>query len=175
MKSHHCNTCCHRPCHRSDAGLEEEEDEQLVDSSPSLYRRVDNDRRRESEGASDDDEVASYFPVALAVSPERPLQFNFDLFLFDAMRLERGLFPDDEAAPVEFASHEDCRAYCTRYVRGVLDEQEHDQHTPSGSSSRHRLLGKQRLFQESGSSLAEQLRTGDTTCDTNLERVRRDR
>ena len=107
------------------------------------------------------------------MSLERPLDFNFDLFLFNGIRLERGLFPDDQAAPVEFSSHEACREYCTRYVRVVLEEQA-DQQAPTPSGSSRYRLDKQQLFRESSSSLAEQLRTGDDTCDLNLEHVRRD-
>ncbi|CAH3041480.1 unnamed protein product [Pocillopora meandrina] len=40
--------------------------------------------------------VAPFFPSGLAVSLEERMQFNFNLFLYDSLRLPEGLFPDDQ-------------------------------------------------------------------------------
>ena len=53
-------------------------------STPSEHRRVDAIlRERDAQSA------LPYFPLALAVSDDRPLDFNFDLFLLDTLTLPR--------------------------------------------------------------------------------------
>ena len=39
--------------------------------------------------------IVTYFPQGLVVSSEERMQFNFNLFLYDSLRLPTGLFPDD--------------------------------------------------------------------------------
>ena len=61
--------------------------------------------------------VAPYFPSGLAVSLEDRMRFNFNLFLYDSLRLPAGLFAEDQAGEVVFEDLQTCRDYCSRYVQ----------------------------------------------------------
>ena len=93
-----------------------------MQDSPGFHWRVD--AVHETSGT---DFVAPYFPLALAVSRESPLQFNFDLRLLDDLRLpcklvaraETPMMPaGQEGSPqVSFKTSEEAVGYCQQRLR----------------------------------------------------------
>ena len=139
--------------------------------------------REDDEAAEQEEEEGrqrptAYFPPALAKSSERPLDFNFELYLFDSLRLPRGLFPDDEDGPVEFSSLAECTGYCNRFVQQTLAEVEKhgtaDDRASLAQDMRDRL-DKGRMFRQSGTSLGRTMVTGNEAFDANLDDLRLDR
>ncbi len=133
------------------------------------------DGQSEQEGEGGSEPPPPYFPPALAVSKERPLEFNFELYLFDTLQLSQGLFPADRDGPVDFPSLTECRSYCERFVQqeigaqvGVADER----HTLA-QEMRDRL-DKEAMFRQSGVSLSARMITGNGRFDANLDNLRVD-
>lgn len=117
-----------------------------------------------------------YFPLGLAVSPEQPTHFNFDLFLFDVLRLPRGLFPEDSREPVHFSNVQECTEYCRRFV--AHREQSLASSGRSGedlSREFRNRLSKPELFHQSGRSLRGRLQTGNVLFDAKIADLRLDR
>lgn len=156
-------------------------DEEQEQDSQGFHRRVDAMHQ-----ASGTDFVAPYFPLALAVSRECPLRFNFDLRLLDDLRLpcelvsrrEMSMLPSGEGASqqeVSFNTCEEAVTYCReRLQQGwLLDSAERD----SGKRARlsHPELQKERLFQQEGRSLSTALASGIPELDLALDHVRLDR
>ena len=148
------------------------------ESSQSEYRRLDA-ALREQEAES----VMPYFPLAFAVSEQRPLQFNFDLFLLDCLALPRHIQPRDsgEQSPgqaVTFRDAESAITYCTqRLETGWKPKARPEQDSSRASSARlsHPLIDKWSLFRRDGRRLTKALKSGNPALDENLQRVRLDR
>ena len=145
----------------------EQEDERLREEQ----------RARRDQAAAQSEGVAPFFPVGLATSPEHPTQFNFDLFLWDGLRLSSGLLPTDEGSAVAFEDVDDCQRYCERYVALVeqgLPASSRDDRRQS-REERRPLFDKQRMFYEAGQPLGDKMRTGNEAFDRNLKELRLDR
>ena len=136
--------------------------------------------------ASETDFVAPYFPLALAVSREHPLQFNFNLPLLDNLRLpcellvrtETAMPPSGEVGSqeVSFNNSEETATYCQEHLRqGWLPDSA--QQEPTGKRARlsHPHLQKEQLFKEEGRSLDKLLASGIAELDLVLDQVRLDR
>ena len=101
------------------------DDDSLIDDGtqpqdpPMFHVALDNQRENQPSTSRNVAPViiVPYFPLGLAVSPEERMQFNFNLFLYDSLRLPNGLFPDDGAGEVVFEDLQTCREYCSRYVQ----------------------------------------------------------
>ena len=117
-----------------------------------------------------------YFPLGLAISNERRMDFNFELYLFDSLRLPHGLFPDDEGGPVEFPTLADCRRYCERFVQQLTATREGTAEDRTNRTQEMRdQLSRQTMFSRSGVSLGPRLVTGNTQFDNNVSNLRLDR
>jgi len=132
------------------------------------------------------DFVAPYFPLALAVSRESPLEFNFDLRLLDDLRLpcelvaraETPMMPagQEGSQEVTFTTSEEAVHYCQQRLReGWLVEAA--QRDPRNKRQRlsHPGLQKAELFKEEGKSLQTLLGSGIPELDLGLDQVRLDR
>ena len=118
--------------------------------------------------------ITPYFPAGLAKTPEEPTVFNFGLFVFDYLRLLRGLFADDREAAVTFADLKECREYCEKFVafQEALCE---DQAGPAGRSRpREATLSKPEMFLQAGRPLGEKMATGNELFDGQLNDLRLD-
>ena len=117
-------------------------------------------------------EAQPYFPVGLAMAEDRPTQFNFEMFLFDTLTLPRGLFSEDDSREVTFSDTKQCVEYCERFVTGrtteLVDSREEDQ-----AEAMRANLCKDEMFRTSGQPIRN-LRTGNESFDTNLDKVRVD-
>ena len=153
--------------HQSALSLRWPRSQQTVESHPSKYRRLANSQADALPRAAE-----PYFPVGLAVSADEPLSFNFDLFLYDGLELPAGLFGDDAGGSVSFGNVQEAREYCERYARHARQVVVEPSAEPSARRGR---LDKRAMFAESGNSLRELMETGNSACDQNLDRVRRDR
>ncbi|XP_073258987.1 uncharacterized protein [Porites lutea] len=99
-------------------GEESRDDDSLIDDGtqpqdpPMFHVALDNQRENQPSTSRNVAPViiVPYFPLGLAVSPEERMQFNFNLFLYDSLRLPNGLFPDDGAGEVVFEDLQTCRA-----------------------------------------------------------------
>ena len=126
--------------------------------------------------------VTPYFPSGLSVEGA-PLQFDFDLFLFDSLHLPFGLFEEDKGDAVDFENLQECKAYCERFARDALDEardirreqDEESARTPASTPAAAASLDKQAMFRTAGNGLDGMLATGIASCDRNIARVRQDR
>ena len=135
---------------------------------------------------SDTDFAAPYFPRALALSWDCPLDFNFDLRLLDSLCLPCEIEPREQMQlvmstcgpqptmePVRFENSADAIAHCQEKIMGWLPRE------TSGSSSQRRLshpkLDKVRLFEQEGRALQHLLGSGIAHLDSNLTKVRLDR
>lgn len=159
---------------------EEEGDEDEPEDSQGFHRRVDAMHQ-----ASGTDFVAPYFPLALAVSRECPLQFNFQLRLLDTLRLpcelvartEMPMIPSGEATSqeVSFNTSEEAVVYCQERLRQGwwLNSAERDPRQRPRLS--HPELQKERLFEQEGRSLENALASGIPELDLALDQVRLDR
>ena len=153
----------------------DEEDEEEAE----VHRRVDAAAmEREAES------VMPYFPRAFAVSEERPLQFNFNLFLLDSPTLPRHIEARDSEEPnppqaVEFTSVAGAIAYCReRLEHGWRNRQPaSSQQEPRMPSARlsHPGVDKWELFRSDARRLSKALRSGQPALDENLNEVRLDR
>jgi len=165
-------------------GEEEEGDGFLVPdadeeaSTPSEHRRVDAIlRERDAQSA------LPYFPLAFAVSDDRPLDFNFDLFLLDTLTLprhivSRGAQEDSPAQETSFADPASAIQYCReRLESGWKDTRPSSQDRTRSSSARlsHRDVDKWTLFRLDGRGLTKALQSGQEAFDANLKHVRLDR
>lgn len=70
----------------------------VEESSQSFYRQQDAASLQR-----DVESVEPYFPLAFAESADRPLAFNFDLFLLDSLSLPRHIVPRDSREEVSNA------------------------------------------------------------------------
>ena len=119
--------------------------------------------------------IEPYFPAGLAKSAEQPTEFNFELFLFDTLKLSRGLFPEDQESSVEFRTLEECQDYCKQFVEGRL-EWLHNQTSNPDDESQQLLqeLNKVGMFRNTGRPLGERMSTGNNTFDYRLGDLRLD-
>ena len=136
--------------------------------------------------ASGTDFVAPYFPLALAVSSESPLQFNFDLRLLDHLRLpcelvgrtEMAMLPSEEATSqeVRFNTSEEAVTYCQERLRqGWLPDSAGQRDPRKRPRLSHPELHKERLFKQEGRSLEKALASGIPELDLAFDQVRLDR
>ena len=118
--------------------------------------------------------ITPYFPTGLAKTPEEPTVFNFGLFLFDYLRLPRGLFADDRESAVTFGDLKECREYCETYVSQREAEcRSHER--PSGrTQQREATLSKPEMFRQAGRPLSEKMATGNELFDSQLDDLRLD-
>ena len=161
------------------AAADEEDEEEAEVLTPSEHTHMDA-AAMEQEAES----VMPYFPRAFAVSEERPLQFNFNLFLLDSLTLPRHIEARDSEEPtspqaVEFTSVAGAIAYCTerlehgwRNRRPASSQQE--PRMPSVRMS-HPGVDKWALFRSDARRLSKALRSGQPALDENLNEVRLDR
>lgn len=132
------------------------------------------------------DFVAPYFPLALAVSRQSPLQFNFDLRLLDCLRLPCELgartgtptipAADESGQEVTFNTSQEAIDYCQKRLReGWLPEAAERDPGRSRPRLSHPAIRKEHLFQQEGKSLDKLLASGISELDMALEQVRLDR
>ena len=99
-------------------------DESVEPSSPSTYRRLNSVLREQEAPIA----LQPYFPLAFAECRERPLDFNFDLFLLDDLALPTRISgrgsPEDESTtdpedqqPVHFENAEEAIRYCREKLK----------------------------------------------------------
>lgn len=136
--------------------------------------------------------VAPFFPLAFAVSPDRPLDFNFDLRLLDELTLPRPILSRDEDlvatlrdAPttegeqkVTFANAQEAVTHCRQKLReGWAVPRERGSHARGERQARlsHPDLDKDVLFRSEGKALDKALASGQKDFDSNLHLVRLDR
>ena len=120
--------------------------------------------------------IEPFFPAGLAESAEQPTDFNFELFLFDTLKLSRGLFPEDQESSVEFRTLQECQDYCQRFVEG-REEWLHQQTTPHPADESQQMLqelNKVTMFRHTGKPLCERMTTGNATLDYRLGDLRLD-
>lgn len=147
------------------------DDSSLAEDSPLMHAALDN-REREME---DEALLAEpYFPVGLARTPEDPLEFNFQLFLFDSLTLSHELFPDDQEAQVTFENLEECRQYCQRYAEERQRWCTQQQASADRTEEWRSRLDKEAIFRQAGRPLAAQLSAGNELLDGHLEELRLD-
>ena len=120
--------------------------------------------------------IRCYFPAALSRPGGEKTEFNFELFLFDSLRLEAGLFPNDSHEPLVFQSVEECSRYCQRFVQAMRERKAghnhlHQQPTQENTTPR---LDKRALFHTCRQALGPKLTTGNATFDCNLDQLRID-
>ena len=126
-------------------------DESVEPSSPSTYRRLDSVLREQEAPTA----LQPYFPLPFAECRERPLDFNFDLFLLDNLALltrisGRGS-PEDESTtdpekkqPVHFENAEEAIRYCRKKLEsGWKVVRPNDERRNQGTSSFVTLTGGQ--------------------------------
>ena len=118
--------------------------------------------------------ITAYFPAGLAKTLEEPTVFNFGLFLFDYLRLPRGLFPDDRERAVTFGDLKECREYCERYVAQRQAQCQEQEGPCSRTREREATLSKPELFRQAGHALSEKMATGNELFDRNLDDLRLD-
>ena len=118
--------------------------------------------------------VAPYFPSGLAVSLEDRMRFNFNLFLYDSLRLPAGLFAEDQAGEVVFEDLQTCRDYCSRYVQSREEWCSTQRQESDHSQERRNELSKEDMFLTTGEALDGSLRCGNEAFDRNLNLVRLD-
>ena len=114
-----------------------------------------------------------YFPRGLAMA-ENITDFNFNLFLYDSLRLPMGLFREDLGRQVEFADVQECREYCARFVAEKEEWCRQQQASPDCSERMRRELSKEAMFEQAGSALGVNLVCGNVQFDRNLGKVRLD-
>lgn len=179
------------PCSDDDDEDEEEEDaaeedatsEPEIEDDAGFHMRVDAMHRE----AGSSEFVAPYFPLALAVSAEQPLEFNFDLWLMDSLKLPREIHSREEQpafiseeerrappAEVAFENSREAVEYCRQKIEVGWGVKVRD---PAGGQQRltHPRIDKHQLFVNHGRSLAKFLGSGEEAFDGNLRSVKMDR
>ena len=154
-----------------------DDEEEALASTPSEHRRLDA-ALMEQEA----ERVMPYFPRAFAVSEERPLQFNFNLFLLDCLDLPRHIHARDSQEPnpsqaVVFTNVAGAIAYCTERLERGWRRTASSQQEPLLPSARlsHPGVDKWALFRSDGKRLTKSLQSGQPALDENLNKVRLDR
>ena len=148
----------------------------VEESSQSFYRQQDAASLQR-----DVESVEPYFPLAFAESADRPLAFNFDLFLLDSLSLPRHIVPRDSREEVSnavlFDNAASAISYCTeRLERGWKDTRPAADPTERASRRHtHPKVNKWELFRRHSARLTEALTSGQAAFDANLNRVRMDR
>ena len=155
----------------------DDDEEEALASTPSEHRRLDA-ALMEQEA----ERVMPYFPRAFAVSEERPLQFNFNLFLLDCLDLPRHIHARDSQEPnpsqaVVFTNVAGAIAYCTERLERGWRRTASSQQEPLLPSARlsHPGVDKWALFRSDGKRLTKSLQSGQPALDENLNKVRLDR
>ena len=116
-----------------------------------------------------------YFPLGLAISHLSPMEFNFDLFLYDTLKLPHGLFQDDSNAAKTFETVEECQEYCQRFIQEAERRRTRIQ-APEGDRSHEarRSLSKTAMFNNIGTSLTDIMTTGNVAFDAHLADLKLD-
>lgn len=149
--------------------------------SEAQYRSIDQRLRESGEPFR-----KPYFPLALAVSRELPLRFNFRLRLLDSLSLpsplvsrkDAILIPADQEPdePVEFADTAEAIAYCQENLSsGWRLQEKGDQARGGRGRPSHPELEKESLFRQEGRSLRHLISSGQADLDSKLDDVRLDR
>ena len=110
-----------------------------------------------------------YFPRGLARS-ENITDFNFNLFLYDSLRLPYGLLPGNLSHEVEFDSLQACGEYCARLVAQKDERCRQQEPSLDYSKRRWRELSKETMFEQAGSPLGVSLQCGNEQFDRNLDK-----
>lgn len=178
-------------CHSGeepDGNEEDEQDNTFIDSQQqgteddgNLHRKVDALHPPDARTPF----VTPYFPLALAVDVDRPLEFNFDLWLMDSLELpreicsreeQRPVLQDRESEPAKVSFHSSSEAM--EYVRHKIMQGwsigQEDSTTVQARLS-HPGIDKWSLFKQHGSSLEPRLHSTQPAYDHNLRLVRMDR
>ena len=115
-----------------------------------------------------------YFPIGLAISHLSPMEFSFDLFLYDTLKLPHGLFQDDCNAEKTFETLEECREYCQRFIQEA--ERRRRIQAPEGDTSHEarRSLSKTAMFNSIGTSLTDIMTTGKVAFDAHVADLKLD-
>lgn len=122
--------------------------------------------------ANPDQTIQPFFPVGLALSEDQPTVFNFGLYLFDTLRLPKGLFQHDNTGPVEFDDLASCRTYCERFVQHA--EENLPRATHESQADRRPQFEKSTMFAETGTALGDKMTTSLPAFDKNLQQLRVD-
>ena len=162
---------------------DDEEEDAGAGDDPHLHQMVD--LMHEGSGT---DFVPPYFLTALAMSPNHPMQFNFDLCLLDDLCLpcepvsskDTVQLPSGQKQPasaVTFASSQEALTYCEeRLKKGWLVEGRAKEKQPSDSGCpSHPRLDKEHMFHQEGKCLKQLLASGVAKVDAGLDKVRLDR
>ena len=142
----------------------------VEESSQSFYRQQDAASLQR-----DVESVEPYFPLAFAESADRPLAFNFDLFLLDSLSLPRHIVPRDSREEVSnavlFDNAASAISYCTeRLERGWKDTRPAADPTERASRRHtHPKVNKWELFRRHSARLTEALSSGQAPFDANLK------
>ena len=127
--------------------------------------------------------MTAYFPVALAISRSRPLDFNFDLRFLDSLSLPCAIVPRGQAelvptgeapAALTFATAAEGIKYCRDNLRSGWSVGDAER-SKKQKRLTHPGIDKARLFYQEGEALENLLLSGIPTLDDNLRKVRLDR
>jgi len=145
-----------------------------ADAGPSGTQQSDRTQATTS-SSQPNDQPEAYFPVGLALSERQPTSFNFGMYLFDSLRLPRGLLDNDYDEPVTFDNVEECNSYCINFVavqRLKVIASRQDNNRQDGATD---VPDKAVLFHHSGKPLGPKLKTDNPLFDRNLDQLRLDR
>lgn len=121
-----------------------------------------------------------YFPLAFAVSSEKPLEFNFDLFLLDTLELPRHIAArtsgeEHPATAVTFTGAEQAITYCTQRLESGWKATRPTASQEFTQRLSHPGIDKRTLFRRDGQRLTKVLKSRQAAFDANLNLVRLDR
>ena len=159
---------------RAEAGPSGAQENDRVEAGPSGAQ--ENDRAEATPSSAQPyDQPEPYFPVGLALSERQPTKFNFGLYLFDCLRLPRGLFDGDCDGPVSFDDVVACNTYCIHFAAEqqlkVQASRQPDSNRQDGTTA---VPDKAVMFRRSGKPLGPKLKTDNPLFDRNLEQLRLD-
>lgn len=118
--------------------------------------------------------ITPYFPAGLAKTLEEPTVFNFGLFLFDELQLQRGLFHYDRERGVQFADLTECSEYCEEYIANREAWCKKQPGSSRRTRQREATLSKPEMFHQAGRPLSQKMTTGNELFDAHLDDLRLD-
>ena len=159
---------------RVEAGPSGAQENDRVEAGPSGAQ--ENDRAEATPSSAQPNvQPEPYFPVGLALSEREPTKFNFGLYLFDCLRLPRGLFDGDCDGPLRFDDVVACNTYCIHFAaEQQLKVQASRQPDSNRQDGTRAVPDKAVMFRRSGKPLGPKLKTDNPLFDRNLEQLRLD-